>query len=77
MPTAYRGVKDILDILGAAIYFPSMQDEKDPRVIIPMPKALVEAVDDYRFSNRLPSRAEAIRKLLELGLSAAHSGGGA
>jgi len=28
-------------------------------------------VDDYRFSERLPSRAEAIRQLIELGLKAA------
>jgi hypothetical protein len=28
-------------------------------------------VDDYRFSERLPSRAEAIRRLLDLGLKAA------
>ena len=32
------------------------------------------AVDDYRFANRLPSRAEAIRRLLELGLTAAGDG---
>lgn len=38
------------------------------RIITPMPKALVAAVDDYRFSNRLPSRAEAIRRLIEIGL---------
>jgi len=38
------------------------------RIITPMPKAMVAAVDDYRFSNRLPSRAEAIRRLIEIGL---------
>jgi metal-responsive CopG/Arc/MetJ family transcriptional regulator len=35
-----------------------------------MPKSLVKAVDDFRFSNRMPSRAEAIRRLIELGLAA-------
>jgi hypothetical protein len=45
-----------------------MEDEKAPRIITPMPPALLQAIDDYRFANRLPSRAEAIRRLIELGL---------
>lgn len=48
-----------------------MVDDKDPRIITPMPKNLVEAIDDYRFANRVESRAEAIRRLIELGLDAA------
>ena len=48
-----------------------MAEEKDPRVITPIPRALLARVDDYRFSERLPSRAEAIRQLIELGLKAA------
>lgn len=48
-----------------------MTEEKDPRIITPMPHALVEAIDDYRFKNRLASRAEAIRTLIMLGLQAA------
>ncbi|MET4794438.1 metal-responsive CopG/Arc/MetJ family transcriptional regulator [Bradyrhizobium japonicum] len=39
------------------------------RVIIPMTEALVAAVDDFRFANRMPSRAEAIRHLLLAGLT--------
>jgi metal-responsive CopG/Arc/MetJ family transcriptional regulator len=50
-----------------------MADEKDPRIITPLPKPLLVAVDDYRFSNRLPSRAEAVRRLIEIGLEAAKS----
>jgi hypothetical protein len=46
-------------------------DNKDQRVIIPMSAAMVEAIDDWRFANRIPTRAEAIRRLLELGLDAA------
>lgn len=38
------------------------------RIITPMPKSLVEAVDDYRFAKRKESRAEAIRHLLRLAL---------
>jgi metal-responsive CopG/Arc/MetJ family transcriptional regulator len=45
-----------------------MPVEKDPRIIIPMSQELVAAIDEYRFENRLPSRAEAIRGLLEFAL---------
>jgi metal-responsive CopG/Arc/MetJ family transcriptional regulator len=45
--------------------------EKDPRVITPMPPALLRAIDDFRFSRRLASRSEAIRQLIALGLAAA------
>lgn len=48
-----------------------MADEKDPRIITPMPQVLVEAIDDYRFANRCASRSETIRRLIELGLDAA------
>jgi metal-responsive CopG/Arc/MetJ family transcriptional regulator len=47
-----------------------MSDEKDPRIITPIPRRLLDAVDDYRFANRLASRSEAIRRLIELGLEA-------
>lgn len=49
----------------------SMSEPNSERVITPMPKALVSAIDDFRFETRLPSRAEAIRRLIELGLEAA------
>jgi hypothetical protein len=42
---------------------------KNERIITPMPQSLVAAVDDYRFAARVPSRAEAIRRLLEIGLA--------
>lgn len=42
------------------------------RIITPMPKELVAAVDEYRFANRIASRAEAIRQLLRLGLDSAN-----
>jgi metal-responsive CopG/Arc/MetJ family transcriptional regulator len=48
-----------------------MADEKDPRIITPIPRELLEAIDDYRFAERMPSRAEAMRRLIELGLQTA------
>jgi len=41
------------------------------RIITPMPKSLVQAIDDFRFTNRVASRAKTIRDLIELGLKAA------
>jgi metal-responsive CopG/Arc/MetJ family transcriptional regulator len=43
------------------------------RIIIPMAAELVAAIDDYRFENRLPSRTEAVRELIKLGLQRAAS----
>lgn len=40
----------------------------DDRIVTPMPRQLVERIDDFRFSRRLHSRAEAIRQLIEAGL---------
>jgi hypothetical protein len=34
-----------------------------------IPKSLVDEIDDYRFGHRIPPRAAAIRRLLELGLT--------
>lgn len=48
-----------------------MTEKTSERVITPMPPSLVQRVDDYRFRERIPSRAEAIRRLLESSLSAA------
>jgi metal-responsive CopG/Arc/MetJ family transcriptional regulator len=45
-----------------------MDAQDTPRIITPIPRELLRAIEDYRFSNRLPSRAEAIRQLIELGL---------
>lgn len=44
-----------------------------PRVIIPMPQSLLDAIEDYRFTNRLASRSETIRQLILLGLEASVS----
>lgn len=43
----------------------------DERIIIPMPKALVEEISEFRFSNRIESKSEAVRQLIRAGLEAA------
>ena len=40
------------------------------RLQIMLEKTELAALDDFRFSNRLPSRAAAVRELLHLGLAA-------
>lgn len=40
------------------------KNTKDKRVIIPLNSELLEAIDDWRFEHRMPSRAEAIRALI-------------
>jgi metal-responsive CopG/Arc/MetJ family transcriptional regulator len=40
------------------------------RIAIPMPPDLIKKIDEYRWANRLPSRAAAIRLLIEIGLQA-------
>ena len=47
---------------------PAKPKEPDPRIIIPIPKTLLKQIDDYRWANRIPSRAEAIRQLVRKGL---------
>lgn len=47
-----------------------MNEPNSERIVTPMPKSLVDAIDDYRYSARIPSRAEAIRQLLEAALKA-------
>ena len=48
-----------------------MDEPNSERIITPMPKSLVQAIDDFRFGNRVASRAETIRQLIELGLRVA------
>lgn len=49
-----------------------MDDElKTERVQLMMSPSEVKAIDDWSFENRIRGRAEAIRRLIELGLKAA------
>jgi len=41
---------------------------KQPVVTMIFPEELLKRVEDYRYENRIPSRTEAIRQLLEKGL---------
>jgi Arc/MetJ-type ribon-helix-helix transcriptional regulator len=48
---------------------------KMQRIAVSVPKELREQIDDFRFANRIASRAEAIRRLVEAGLEAQGRGG--
>lgn len=43
---------------------------KTERIALLMAEAEVKAIDDWSFANRIRSRGEAIRRLIELGLKA-------
>jgi len=38
---------------------------KNPKILITLNKKLIEKLDDFRYNNRIPSRSEAIRRLLD------------
>lgn len=40
---------------------------KKPRFSITVPEELLKRIDDYRFNNRIASRAEAVIRLIEMG----------
>jgi hypothetical protein len=44
--------------------------EMDTRKIVSLPAQLAQAIEDYRFNNRVKTEAEAIRQLIEAGLKA-------
>ena len=41
---------------------------KQPVITMIFPEDLLNKVEDYRYENRIPTRTEAIRQLLEKGL---------
>ncbi len=47
------------------------ETRKDVRLNLFFEAKDIEKIDNYRFENRLASRAEAIRRLIEIGLAAA------
>jgi len=49
-----------------------MPSEK-PKIILVVEDDLLSRIDDYRYENRIPSRSEAVRKLIEEGLKSKHS----
>ena len=38
------------------------------KILLEIEQALLEKIEDFRFNNRIPSRAEAVRELLRKGL---------
>jgi metal-responsive CopG/Arc/MetJ family transcriptional regulator len=46
----------------------AMPSQPRTRIIVPMPKDLIALIDDFRWQNRIPSRAAAIRQFIRLGL---------
>jgi hypothetical protein len=48
-------------------------EPKDVRLPLMVTRAEAAAIDEWRFANRIPTRAEAIRRIIALGL-ASHSG---
>jgi metal-responsive CopG/Arc/MetJ family transcriptional regulator len=36
-----------------------------PRILITMDESLLERIDDFRFDNRISTRSEAIRRLID------------
>jgi len=45
------------------VYMSIMPTEK-PKIILVMETDLITRIDDFRFENRIPSRSEAIRRLI-------------
>jgi hypothetical protein len=47
-----------------------IDEPKDVRLPIMVSRSEAEAIDEFRFQNRISTRAEAIRRLIKLGLAA-------
>jgi hypothetical protein len=45
----------------------------DVRLPVMVSRSAAQAIDTWRYANHVPTRAEAIRRLIELGLEAAKS----
>ena len=53
-----------------AYVVPMADDQKmSERIIIPMSESLVRRIEEWRYANRVPARAEAIRRLIETALN--------
>ena len=50
------------------------EPDKKPQFSISMTPAELARLDDWAFSNRIRARAEAVRRLVELGLAASAAG---
>ena len=41
---------------------------KKPQVLLTLDEKLLERIEDYRYENRIPTRSEALRNLIKIGL---------
>jgi metal-responsive CopG/Arc/MetJ family transcriptional regulator len=41
---------------------------KKPQVLLTLDEELLERIEDYRYENRIPTRSEAMRTLLDMAL---------
>lgn len=46
----------------------AIDKDKNTQILLTLSKELLEKIEDYQFKNRIPSRSETIRLLLEKGL---------
>lgn len=49
---------------------PTLGDSPSMRLQMKIMADEIDAIDDWRYANRVPSRSEAIRRLIEIGLKA-------
>jgi metal-responsive CopG/Arc/MetJ family transcriptional regulator len=59
-----------LAIITSMLYVNNMTTNK-PKLLFVIPQELLDRIDDFRFNNRINSRSEAVRRLIESGLESA------
>ena len=66
----------MLQVNGVVGYITRMavNSENTVRKLVSLSRAQVQSVQDYRFDERIQTESEAIRRLIDLGLKAAHKG---
>lgn len=53
---------------------PKLGDSETERLQLKITKDEIEAIDDWRYANRVPSRSEAVRRLIQIGMYAMENG---
>jgi hypothetical protein len=48
---------------------PKLGDSETERLHVKITAAEIKAIDDWRYANRVPSRSEAVRRLVQIGLT--------
>ncbi|PRD40665.1 hypothetical protein C5748_25715 [Phyllobacterium phragmitis] len=52
---------------------PKLGETDTERMQLKITRAEIEAIDDWRFANRVPSRSEAVRRLVQIGIQSDES----